>query len=213
MWLSRSFIVESLHYRQPRRPRPLGVKGVAMSEKSESNSPEPDVPDVELLFIECLHLIPEEVKSACRDFYPHCRPDEIEDLCQDIRVFLWKDNFHALSTFEHDSSLKTWLHQVVRRYVWRYLRKQKPDVSLDGVLADFLSHEPNQEEMLIAEEERKALQAIISRLKEPQRQLAELLLRGLSPAEIAQEMKLDPAVVYKRTDRLFKKLRRLGGGT
>lgn len=183
-----------------------------MSEKSESNSPEPDVKDIERLFIEVLLLIPGAVKTACHSLYPHCRPDEMEELCQDIRILLWKNDYHALRTFEHRSLLKTWLYELARRYVWRYLQKQKPDVSLDDVPADSFSHEPNQEAMLIAEEERKALQAIISRLKEPQRQLAELILRGLSPIEIAQEMKLEPAVVYRRTDRLLKKLRRLGGG-
>lgn len=203
----------SLHYRQSRHARVLGVKGVIMSEKSESNSPKPDVPNVEELIIEVRRLMPGAVKSACRSYHPHPSPEEMEDIGEDILLLLINDHYHYLLTFENRASLKTWLYQIVRRYVNRRLQKPKMIVSLDDVPDDSLSYAPTQEEEVWFEEMRRTLKERRSKLTARQRQLLELREHGLSQAEIAQELRLDPKVVYRRRYALFKKLRRLLEGS
>ena len=110
-----------------------------MSEKSKGDAPKPGVPDIEELINEVMRLMPGAVKSACRSYNLHPSPEEMENIGEEILLLLINNHYHYLLTFDHRSSLKTWLYIVARLkesllrlnlYPSRSLRRPEPSVSV-----------------------------------------------------------------------------------
>lgn len=137
-----------------------------MSEKSQSDSPKPDVPNVEQLFLELLALLPGAVKRACRPYDPHPSLEEMEDIRAEIAFLMFDHDYHYLLTFEHRSSFTTWVYKVTRRHVKRRSQTQRVVISPDDVSEDSLSYEPTQEEEVYLEEMRRTLTELRSKLTE-----------------------------------------------
>ncbi|HZF37779.1 MAG TPA: sigma-70 family RNA polymerase sigma factor [Blastocatellia bacterium] len=157
-------------------------------------------------------LLP-KVSKAVRRIYRHpTNQDEIEDLVQDVLLKLIEDNYRRLRSFANRSKIETWLHTVVRHHVGLYLWKrqwEKENVNLGDLSLDALIYQPVQEEVLIDEDEWKVLNAIISGLPERKRLLLRLVILGLKPEEIAEEMGIKIGSVYAEKSALFKEIREL----
>lgn len=96
---------------------------------------------------------------------------------------------------------------VLRRKVATRWRKLKPEQA-----AAALAAEPHaDDDPARAAQVRDSLEYLLSRLAEPERQLLELRLDGLSPAEIAARLGCDAHVLRARLSKLRQKLCDAGG--
>jgi RNA polymerase sigma factor (sigma-70 family) len=179
-----------------------------------NGSQTPDAPDIEQLIAK----IPKTVRYACRFYGYQANWDEVEDLSQDILVKLIKDGGRVLQSFANRSSIDTWLYTTVRRELRPYFlrrRWEKENLSnVDDLLPETLRYEADQEKVLIGEDERETLHAIISSLPDRKRRLIELDLQELKSMGIAKQMGIKIESVYRQKSALLKEIRRLieGGG-
>jgi RNA polymerase sigma factor (sigma-70 family) len=137
---------------------------------------------------------------------------EIEDLTQDVLVKLIEDNYSRLRSFAGRSKIETWLYTVVRHCIGQYLsrrRREEENVGVGDLSPNALYYQATQEKTLIDEGEWRALQEIISRLPERKRLLLQLVILGLKPEEIAEEMGIKIGSVYAEKSALFKEVREL----
>jgi len=124
---------------------------------------------------------------------------------------LIEDDYRRLRSFDGRSKFETWLHKVTRNCVGQYFgkrRREKRTVNVCDISPDALSYQPAQEMTLIDEEALKAFWAILKRLSGRKRQLMELLLHGLKPEEIAEEMGIKIESIYAKKSALLKEIQR-----
>jgi RNA polymerase sigma factor (sigma-70 family) len=150
------------------------------------------------------------VSWACRCY--HRFPDQsvIDDLTQEITLSLIKNDSRNLLSFEHRSTEKTWLQIVVLRHVGRHFKSQKPTESLEYLPIDSLPSQPSSQEVMVLFKEReKLLVNARGELTERQRELWDLLRRGLSDEEIAKRMRIKVKSVQRSKHALLKRIRGL----
>jgi RNA polymerase sigma-19 factor, ECF subfamily len=172
--------------------------------------PRQDDIDPERLFEEILSVIPLVVHRACHSLGYHPRRMESEAIVQQVILLLIDRDYYTLRSFRRLSSLQTWLFTVVRRYLVRQIRRQSKEMSLEDLPMTSLSAQPEQEKMLIAEEETKRLSVALNKLTDRERKLFQLLcMDGLSASEIAEEMGIKLKSVYSKRFALILKVRRM----
>jgi len=90
---------------------------------------------------------------------------DIEDVCQDVFMVVHK----RLPTFEHQSSVRTWLHGICIRVASDYRRKRraKPEPNELAGVADDVA--PTQIESLAEQEARELLDRLLDRLDDTKR--------------------------------------------
>jgi RNA polymerase sigma factor (sigma-70 family) len=185
------------------------ISSVEEAIMAPNDSQDPDIPDVEQLIIK---LLPKVSKAVRRVYRNPTNPDEIEDLTQDVLVLLIENDYSRLRSFAGLSKIETWMYTIVRHCVGHHLQKRRCEndtVSVDDLSPAALIYQPIQEKMLIGEDERKALQAIINSLPERRKLLMELALQGLKSGEIAKEMRIKISYTYSEKSALFKEIREL----
>jgi RNA polymerase sigma factor (sigma-70 family) len=150
------------------------------------------------------------VRWAC-----HCYnrfPDQgvIDDLTQETILSLIQNDCHALRSFEHRSTEKTWLQRVVLHRVGRYFQSQYPTESLEEFPLNSLPSQPASQEMMVLFKEReKLLETTRDKLTERERRLWDSLRIGLSDNEIAKQMGITSNAIHQRKYKLIKKIQRL----
>jgi RNA polymerase sigma factor (sigma-70 family) len=147
---------------------------------------------------------------ACRCY--HRFPDQgvIDDLTQEITLSLIQNDYHALRSFEHRSTEKTWLRRVVLRRVGRYFKSQYPTESLEELPIDILpSQPPSQEMMALLKEREKLLETACGKLTEREKRLWDFLRSGLDDKEIAERMSSTSNAIHQSKYKLIKKIQRL----
>ncbi|MCI0338530.1 MAG: sigma-70 family RNA polymerase sigma factor [Acidobacteria bacterium] len=172
----------------------------------DKNAQPPDNLNSESL-IDLLPFIPSTVRQACHVYGHNPSQDEVADLSQSIVLLLIDDNYRRLRSFNHRSSLKTWLQTVIYHYVLHYLRRQKCTVNIEDMAPDELAHQPDQEEKFLFEERRELLDVVVSMLTERERELWDLLSGGLSDEEIAKQMMIKVRSVQRKKYALLNKIR------
>lgn len=172
------------------------------------DSQSPDDMELERLITQCIQIVPGLACRACLHYKYSPSQDEVDELSQQIFVLLIDDDYRVLRSFEHRSSLKTWLFPVVTHHVGYYLRRRKKEISLEEVSPDLFTSQPTQEEQIAFDENLESLSAILSNLAKPERELFELMCRGLDAAEIAKLMGTTTGAIYQRKRRLKKKIQR-----
>ncbi len=176
---------------------------------SSSNSQSPNAPRPEQLITQSLQIIPGLALGACRRYRYSPSQDEIDELTQQIVFLLIGDNYALLRSFEHRSSLKTWLFPVVTHHVKHYLRERKRWSGLeDAPLSTFVSQLTPEEEIIL-DERLKRLNGVLSNLNEEERELFKLRCKGLEAGKVAKLMRTTPGAIYQRVRRLKKKIQRL----
>ena len=163
----------------------------------------------ENIIIDLLPHIPGAVHRACRIYGYYPSQDEVDDLSQSIILLLIDQDYRRLNSFNHTSSLKTWLQSVTKRHVLRYLRERKSTVSVEHMNADDLAYRPNQEEETLIEERQKVLGEVIAGLTKRELRLFEFMCRGMRPENISEQMKIKIDSVYRSKHALINKLKKL----
>lgn len=143
--------------------------------------------------------------------------DEVENLFQEIFVFLTQDNFKKLRTFKakNGCSLASWLRVVVVNYTIDYLRKKKNLVSLEEEDETGLSLKellPDDSisvlDRLESEEVLLGLKDCIERLDIEEKYFIELYLnQQLDLEQIRRHLGLSRPAVDMRKKRIVEKLK------
>ncbi len=139
--------------------------------------------------------------------------NDADDLCQETFLKAWR----KISTFREDASFSTWLYRLTENLCKDELRKRgriPPAASLDDPetsAADLrdISDIDQPEEALLRKDSAEALRRALDLLDPDDRML--LLLHetgGLSYAEIAERMHLQPGTVSSRMTRTRQKLKK-----
>lgn len=166
----------------------------------------------EVLFEQSLMMLESVVKAACLRCNHRPTKKDVDRLSHRLVVLLLENNQHRLRTFSHQSSLKTWLQTLANHYVSRYLRRERRQISLAELPADFFTHDPLQDDETWEAEKMKLLNKAIKRLTKRERELLALLRQdGLTSADIAQKMGIQTESVYRAKNELINKLQRLLG--
>jgi len=142
--------------------------------------------------------------------------DQIEDIFQDLFYSLVKDNCRKLATYrgKNGCSLASWLRQVTINFTIDYLRKLRPQVSIDAcdqdgfslgeLLADMA---PGAVEFLSDQDKRMTLRECISLLESAEQYFLELFLnRELTLDEMKDYLKINRGAVDMRKGRILDKL-------
>lgn len=176
---------------------------------SSEDSSSHDAPEPERLIAQCLRIVPGLARSACRHYRYSPSQDEVDELAQQIFIMLIDDDYRLMRSFEHRSSLTTWLFPVVRRHVEHYLRQRKREVSLEDMPPALFASQPTLEEQIAFNERLKLFSAVLSKLTEVERELFEFMCKGLHAPEIAKLLGTTTDAIYQRKRRLKKKIQRL----
>lgn len=185
-----------------------------MSPKTDSESLKLDPNS---LFQQALPLLGDVVRMACLRCQHYPTADDVRRLSHRLIVLLLEDDYRRLRSFEQRSSFHTWLQTLANHYVSRFLQRERRQIALDELPADFYPHDPIQDDEIGETEKMKLLDKATKRLTKQERQLLALLRQdGLTSADIAQKMGIKTESVYRAKSELVKKLKRLidllGGG-
>ena len=139
------------------------------------------------------------------------RPDDVNDLFQEVFASLCADNSKKLRMFDPEkgcSSLASWLRMITVRMTIDHLRKNRPTASIDD-----LPTEPAQagdQEGIIDKESLNHLREMIEELDTKDKLLVELsFMRELPPEEVAQILHISVGAFYTRKNRVIEKLKKI----
>ena len=143
--------------------------------------------------------------------------EQAEDIFQDIFHILIRDNYKKLSTYKakNGCSLASWLRQVTINFTIDYLRKLKPQTSLDAQDNDgftikdaLVDLTPSAAAFMNDKDKRKTLQECISLLERGEQYFLELYLnQGLSLEQIKECLRINRGAVDMRKSRIFQRLK------
>ncbi len=139
---------------------------------------------------------------------------ELDGLAQQVRVKLFDDDYAALRSFKHLSSLETWLQKVAHNLVSQYVQQQRRKVSLERFSPDAFFSKATPEARIISKEQKemleKRLKAVLPKLTPRQRELYELSCQDdLDDKEIAKRMGIKLGSVSSLRRKLIEKLQGL----
>ncbi|MGH9846388.1 MAG: RNA polymerase sigma factor [Blastocatellia bacterium] len=172
--------------------------------KTDSNVPEKK--DLEKLYEDMLPHIPTVVGQVCASLRYSPGEMELEAIAQRLRFSLWEKGYRRLRSFKPGSPPQPWLFKVALRDIRRWLQKQNRMVSLEELLPDSFSTQPDQESELLRKERWKILLAAVARLPEGQQRLFYLMRDGLSDPEIARRLRIKVTSLRVKRSRLLHKL-------
>ena len=126
------------------------------------------------------------------------------DLLQDMHFQLWK----SLSTFDHRSSLKTWVYRVIHNVAASHVdrEKRRPMTAVDFAELDQVPGLTDLSGLIERDDALTKLHAWIRKLKPSDRQIMTLYLEDLSAAEMSEVTGFKPGAIATRISRLKSKL-------
>lgn len=144
--------------------------------------------------------------------------NEYEDIKQVALMGLWK----AVLTFKNTHAFSTYAYTVIANEINLFLRKNKKHnntYSLQNIVADNIEYQDLLEDdydFTIAYEEesemqcrRNMLEKAKESIKEKDRQIIELVLRGYKQIEIARMLNITQPTVCRVKDKIRKKLTKI----
>lgn len=130
-------------------------------------------------------------------------PTDAEDAAQEVFVRAW----NQLHTFQQDRRFSTWLLSIASHHCIDLLRRRKPSAPLDDVALYVESDDPEPDEIVLQDEQRDMVQALINALPEKYRAVTLLRYYGdMSYDEIAQSTGLSESAVKTQLHRARKML-------
>jgi len=143
--------------------------------------------------------------------------ENIQDIFQEIFLSLVKDNFRKLSSFKakNGCSLASWLRQVTVNTAIDYIRKLKPDISIDEEIDDnfslleiLSSDSPSAADTLSDDEKLNSLKDCIDKLAIDDKYFLELhIRRNLSLEELKAHLKISRGAIDMRKSRIVERLK------
>jgi RNA polymerase sigma factor (sigma-70 family) len=137
--------------------------------------------------------------------YRLCATD-VDDVVQST----WASAFPAIRKLREPEAIGGWLCIIARREALRTLARQRREIPVDeSGLPEPAEHAP-AETAIVANEERHAIRAAVSRLSDRQRTLVSLLLQdpGMSYAEVSSRLGLPIGSIGPTRERALDRLRR-----
>jgi RNA polymerase sigma factor (sigma-70 family) len=141
----------------------------------------------------------------------------INDLFQEIFLFITQDNYRKLRSFSARNGCKfsSWLHQVVVHRVLDFTRSHKPLVSLDAqneegdsLLETIKDERALANDLAIEQEKLRELADCINLLNNEDKYFLRLYLgRDLSPQELMVALRASRGAVDMRKARILGRLR------
>ncbi len=139
-------------------------------------------------------------------------PADREDLLQEIAAGIWK----SLPVFRGESSERTWLYRIAHNIAIRGSSQVRARSAREPLIEgsfDRATGSSSAEDVLLADEKRRALVNAIRELPLVERQIVTLHLEGLSAAEIEEVTGFSAGAVATRLTRIRQKLiERVQGG-
>jgi len=108
-------------------------------------------------------------------------PQTREDLFQEILLALWK----ALPRFRGESSERTFAFRIAHNRCLSHICRREPRFAIADDPPEVVDQRPNPETQAIQARSRRTLREAIAMLPLGQRQVLQLALEDLAPAEIA----------------------------
>jgi RNA polymerase sigma factor (sigma-70 family) len=132
-------------------------------------------------------------------------PEAVRDLTQEILVAVWR----AWPAFRRQCSERTYVariaHYRIATHVGRALRQPRRAQLSDDIPAD----DPTPEELVLRQDQRSHLVALVRTLPVAYREVALLLLEDFTPAEVADTLGISANAVAVRSTRAREMLRAL----
>lgn len=126
---------------------------------------------------------------------------------EDATSLVFAKALAGLSTFR-GTSFRAWLFGIAHHVVADALRARGPDAPLESAAAA-IDGSPSPEQVVLIDEDRRALHALLSRLTPEQRSVVELRLAGLTSTEIGQALGRSRNAVDVAHHRAMARLRQL----
>lgn len=143
---------------------------------------------------------------------PQLRPHlDTIDLVQSVHRVLLPGLRAGTYEFAEPEQLVALALTVLRRKVATRWRQLKPEQAAAALAEAAEPASPNADDPARAAAVRDSLEHLLSRLSEPDRQLLELRLDGLGPADMAARLGCDAHVLRARLSKLRQKLLDAGG--
>jgi len=142
----------------------------------------------------------------------------LHDIFQEFFYFLIKDDYKKLKTFKakNGCSLASWLRQVTINFTLNYIRRIKPEVSLDeqkdedglslkGIIAD---ENASRDDYLAKEEKLDDLKDCIQALNSDEKMFIDLnIFRGIPMENMKDYFQVGRPALDMRKSRIIEKLR------
>lgn len=135
---------------------------------------------------------------------------DIEDICHDVYVRIFRNNCEALARIREPGSINAWLMTVSQNHVFSYLRKRQVDLSGHESIARQPAepYEAGPESRALKNENLSILRGKLEALKAKDRLILQLYyVHDLKYADIAETMSLNINTVASRLMRAKAKLR------
>ncbi len=152
------------------------------------------------------------IRNALRSRGRHAPEHLLTELQAEVFFRVVRDDFARLRRYGGRSSLKHWLKVVASNFVIDYLRKRRPNVSLDDPDAEALSRSlrsshPAPDQSLVRGEAKAVLAELLEELKPADRRFVELFYeQELSFDAVAEAMNTSVGAIYSRKNRVTAKL-------
>ena len=135
---------------------------------------------------------------------------DVEDICHDVYVRLFKNNCEALGKIREPASINAWLMTVSQNHVYSYLRKrQVRHMARESMVREREEgYEESPEKRALASEQLAMLRERIERLEPKDRLILQLYyVHDLKYADIAETLSLNINTVASRLMRAKARLR------
>lgn len=120
---------------------------------------------------------------------------DIEDVCQEVFIVVHR----RLATFEHRSSVRTWLHGICVRVASDHRRKRRTKPEADELTEQQAEVAPSQVEALAEHEARQLLDSLLDRLDDNKRAVFVLYeIEQVSMQEVADAVDCPLQTAYSR---------------
>jgi RNA polymerase sigma factor (sigma-70 family) len=162
-------------------------------------------------------LIYQYIHSTLKIKGYHFTPDHVREIFHDLFCLLFKDNCRKLATYRglNGCTLASWLRQVTVNFTLSYLRRIRPQMSLEeeveedltlkDILADASKSVPDK---LHDKEKLKVLEECVQRLGGHDQFFLELYLnRGFRLEELKGMLELSRGALDMQKSRIMEKLR------
>jgi RNA polymerase sigma-70 factor, ECF subfamily len=142
--------------------------------------------------------------------YGYCYPRlGSREAAEDATSLVFAKALASLSSYR-GGSVRGWLFGIAHHVVADALRARRPDEPLDAAAA-VVDAAPSPEDLALAEEDRRALCAVLDHLAPEQQRVVELRLAGLTSTEIGQVLGRSRGAVDVAQHRAVVRLRELLG--
>lgn len=158
------------------------------------------------------HSIDEIYTTYHKNIYNYIayRINNLHD-AQELACDVFVKAMQNMHTYNDDRPMEAWLITIAKNTVTDYLRKslKRKNVGLEHV-AEFVAHEPQPMEALLANERLTELMHALTKLNQKERQVLSMkFATELAHEEIGQVMRISASQVGVVVHRAIKKLRKL----